>query len=288
MRNLILVSSIAALIAFGVSAITDTSNSTTAVAQYGCSGNVSTGQGLFSGRLRARLAERRNTRLQNRFQTQGCSGSLTNQQVQTQSCAGTVSYQSQPQVSYRVVSPIYSETVQVEQSQPGFICDGVTCRPIDSQTQVQSFTPFKTAKPTQSKPTQSKPVLFGLSSLVMPVSDTDVPKHILAQADTSPTRTASNTFREGLIKAINNSRKAGDVNFRDAIKLRVALLSPAFVEKAQELAVTQVVFSGESSVDVPLDENGVVQVEGINWEGLTKFLEAMIPLLLTLLKAFGV
>jgi len=52
--------------------------------------------------------------------------------------------------------------------------------------------------------------------------------------------------------------------------------------------VTQVAFSGIESSDVPIDADGVVQVEGINWEGLALFLEKLIPLILALLKAFGV
>jgi hypothetical protein len=133
----------------------------------------------------------------------------------------------------------------------------------------------------------SSPQLFGLGEVSSVEPRAEIPSHVLAQVD-EPKKTAAESFKSELAKAINTQRKAGKISFRDAIKLRVAMLSPAFVERAHELAVTQVAFSGEASDAVPMDAEGVIQVEGINWEGLTKFLEAIIPLILTLIKAFGV
>lgn len=125
---------------------------------------------------------------------------------------------------------------------------------------------------------------FGLSYV-----ETVIPKHVLAQvAEVEDSRVeVADTFRGALAKAIRDARKSDKITARDAVRLRVAMLSPAFVERAHELAVSQVAFSGEESEFVPLDENGVVQTEGINWEGLAKFLEVFVPLLITLLKAFG-
>jgi hypothetical protein len=65
------------------------------------------------------------------------------------------------------------------------------------------------------------------------------------------------------------------------------MISPAFSKHAEDLAVTQMVASGEDPDAIPMNEDGTVNVAGINWEGLTKFLEAFIPLLLMLLKTFG-
>jgi len=98
---------------------------------------------------------------------------------------------------------------------------------------------------------------------------------------------AKNQFREELVKAIQSARKAGKITVVEAAKLRTATLSPAFVERAHDLAVTQIAFSGEVNENVPVNAEGAVQVEGINWEGLTKFMEALVPLLIMLLKAFG-
>jgi hypothetical protein len=124
---------------------------------------------------------------------------------------------------------------------------------------------------------------FGLGETVA----IEIPKHVLAQVD-EPVEAAEDPFRKSLVKAIAEARKKGTINLRDSVKLRVATLSPAFLERAQELAVTQVAFSGIESSDVPMDADGVIQVEGINWEGLAAFLEKLVPLILALLKAFGV
>lgn len=156
-------------------------------------------------------------------------------------------------------------------------------------------------KPAPSLPaisTASSSSLFGLGDLSTldekPKPAAVIPDYVLGQIDPAAgssiveaKQEASASFRSTLLRAISEARKSGKINFRDAVKLRVAMLSPAFVERAQELAVAQVAFSGEESELIPIDENGVVQVDGINWEGLAKFLEAFVPLLISLLKAFG-
>lgn len=96
------------------------------------------------------------------------------------------------------------------------------------------------------------------------------------------------SFKANLVKAIQSSRQAGKITAKEALQLRIACLSPAFVERAHELAVVQIAFSGEVSADVPMSADGMVQVGDINWDGLIKFMEAFIPLLITLLKAFGI
>lgn len=147
------------------------------------------------------------------------------------------------------------------------------------------------AKPMPAKPArQTGSGLFGLESLELERSAAAaIPEHVLAQVD-EPTEAplpVAESFRETLAAAIGQARKSGKINFREWLKLRVAMRSPAFVQAAQELAVVQVAFSGEESDDVPFDETGAVQADGINWEGLAKFLEAFVPLLISLLKAFG-
>lgn len=115
-----------------------------------------------------------------------------------------------------------------------------------------------------------------------------IPDHILAQVESpTPEQTARDSFRASLRTAISEARKAGKINMRESVRLRAAMLSPSFVDRAYDLAVIQIAFSGEESEAVSFDENGVVQVNGIDWEGLAKFLEAFVPLLISLLKAFG-
>lgn len=158
----------------------------------------------------------------------------------------------------------------------------VIVKPTVVQPATQTFTPTKA--PELPKPTSSE-VTFGLDDIYS--TKVEIPKYVLAQVE-EPAEVVEDPFRKSLIKAISDARKKGTINLRDAVKLRVATLSPAFMERAQELAVTQVAFSGIESENVPMDADGMVQVEGINWEGLALFLEKLIPLILSLLKAFGV
>jgi hypothetical protein len=260
--------------------------------QSSCSGSVSR-TGLFT-----RMAQRRATRIQSRYQT-SCSG-LNQTAVQT-SCSG-MAYSS-----YSVVSPTADQqignlvlnggqTVEAATQRVSPVCNGPYC-PLPNPT---SFVPLPSVPGKTYTPTSSD--LFGLSasndSLEIPKHILaqvayeptfglgEVPSHILAQID-QPVKVAE-SFRPTLLKAIAEGRKTGKLSFRDAIRLRVAMLSPAFVERAHELAVTQIAMSGEASDAVPMNEEGMVEAEGINWEGLAKFLEAFIPLLITLLKAFGI
>jgi hypothetical protein len=141
-------------------------------------------------------------------------------------------------------------------------------------------------QPTPTPRPVSSDVTFGLDDIYSSKS-TEIPKYVLAQVD-EPAPVADDPFRKTLAKAIADARKKGTINLRDAVKLRVAMMSPAFIERAKELAVTQVAFSGIESEDVPIDADGAIEVDGINWEGLAVFLEKLVPLILALLKAFGV
>lgn len=259
-----------------------------------CSGSLTSGSRLFSG-----IAQRRASRIQARTQASGCSGLSAYQQTSlgcsgvstTSGCGGTVSYQQ--------YVPAVVENAPV--SQPAPVC-------VDGKCIVTQTTPTKSVAPVKSfldapKTIPTTDQLFGLSasndSLEIPnhilaqiaPSETfglgvTIPDHILGQVDSQPIKVAE-SFKPSLIKAISDARKSGKLTLRESVRLRAACLSPAFVERAHELAVTQMAFSGEASDSVPMSEDGVIQVEGINWEGLAKFLEVFVPLLINLLKAFG-
>lgn len=143
----------------------------------------------------------------------------------------------------------------------------------------QPVAPQPTPQPKQSDRLPASDSTFGLSYATEPI-----PNHVLGQVETRTE--VRSEFKKSLLDAISAARKADRITFREAVQLRVACISPAFVERAQELAVTQLAFSGESSEHVPTVD-GVIQVDGINWEGLGKFLEVFIPLLIQLIKAFG-
>jgi len=179
------------------------------------------------------------------------------------------------------------QVAPVMQSQPVY---RVTPQPVVQPSRPTLAPPMRSqsiVEPRSSSPT------FGLGEPNQDdLTDLNIPPYILAQIAepeaVKPQQTSGKEgFRSNLSKAIVEQRKAGKITTRDAVRLRVALLSPAFQDRAMDLAVAQVAFSGDVADAVPMSDEGVVQVEGINWAGLDKFLEALVPLLLTLLKAFG-
>lgn len=94
-------------------------------------------------------------------------------------------------------------------------------------------------------------------------------------------------FKGSLRKAISEARKADKIDVRTAFKLQSMTFSPAFVQAAQNLAVTQIVLSGENAEQVPRTDTGAVNTAGINWDGLGKFLQLFLPILLDFLKGLG-
>jgi hypothetical protein len=99
---------------------------------------------------------------------------------------------------------------------------------------------------------------------------------------------ASRNFRVQLRKAIRQAARDGKISRREARVLQVASISPAFCEQAKQLAIIQMAASGEADDYLPLDEDGNIDEGRIDWDGLIKFLEALLPLILQLLMAFGV
>lgn len=132
-------------------------------------------------------------------------------------------------------------------------------------------------------PEEVKESLFGLT--IGNALGKSIPSHVLGQFQLEA---EAGTFKSALLKGITSARKAGNITVFQALRLRIACMSPAFVERAEELAVVQIAFSGQESEQVPVNDDGSIDVAGINWEGLIKFMEAFIPLLLSLLQALGV
>jgi hypothetical protein len=92
------------------------------------------------------------------------------------------------------------------------------------------------------------------------------------------------SFRKSVIKAAQSLQQKGELKRSEVVKLRVALLSPSFRQRAEDLAVIQMSASGE---DVPVDENGLIQRASIDWDKLLAFLEKLIPIILQLITAFS-
>ena len=47
-------------------------------------------------------------------------------------------------------------------------------------------------------------------------------------------------------------------------------------------------FSGQAGDHLPTNADGTIDTDGIDWDGLAGFLEKVIPLVLSILKAFGI
>ena len=99
---------------------------------------------------------------------------------------------------------------------------------------------------------------------------------------------AEKPFHRELIRAaVKLSKKADSgVSRRDVIRLRVAMLSPAFRERAEELAIVQLYFNGS---ELPTNPDGSIAVDEIKWDSSdwAAFLEKLVPIVLALLKLFG-
>lgn len=99
---------------------------------------------------------------------------------------------------------------------------------------------------------------------------------------------ATDGFRRSVIKAARAAAKSGTITRRDALRIRVAMFSPAFREQAQDLCVVQMAFSGEAAADdLPRKTNGEIDQAAIDWDQFASFLERIIPIILDLLIAFG-
>jgi len=98
-------------------------------------------------------------------------------------------------------------------------------------------------------------------------------------ADSSP------AFHRALIIAAQQKVKAGEMTRGELLRLRVAMMSPAFRNAAEDLAVIQMGASG--SENVPVGEDGEIERASINWDAIIKFLRELIPIIMDLIKIFG-
>lgn len=94
-------------------------------------------------------------------------------------------------------------------------------------------------------------------------------------------------FRRSLLAAANKSAKAGKLKRRQVLSLRVSTLSPAFLDAAKQVCVSQMFYSGVGEEFVPMTDDGKVNMEGIDWDSFADFLERIIPIVLQLIEIFG-
>ena len=100
----------------------------------------------------------------------------------------------------------------------------------------------------------------------------------------SASKTAGNSFRAAMRKATTKARQNGTITVKQALRIKVAMFSPAFRTVAEDLAVIQMAFyDGDDAPELKRTDSGSVDRTAINWEGFLAFLERLIPLLLQLL-----
>ncbi len=96
---------------------------------------------------------------------------------------------------------------------------------------------------------------------------------------------AQGTFHRTVIKAARNKVKSGELSRRDFMRLRIAMMSPAFRAHAEDFAVIQMAFS--DSENVPVTEDGGVDRTAIDWDAIIAFIEKLIPLLIQIIDIFS-
>jgi len=111
---------------------------------------------------------------------------------------------------------------------------------------------------------------------VSQAQETPPPKQDVAE------QVSRNPFRQALLKAADSAAKKGEIRRLDVVRLRVATLNPAFLERAEMLAKIQMAASGE---DVPVGEDGKIEIR--DWSEFATFLERLLELILKLIDAFA-
>lgn len=95
-------------------------------------------------------------------------------------------------------------------------------------------------------------------------------------------------FHKSVLKAGAKRVRAGEMTRAELFRLRVAMLSPSFRERAEDLAVIQLSASGQAGdANVPVNDDGLVERASINWDGILAFIEKLIPLILQLIQIFS-
>ena len=123
-------------------------------------------------------------------------------------------------------------------------------------------------------------VAFVLLSIA-PVQSEPVSAAEVVSSPTDSSVLGRDGLRRTMLKAASES---DDVNRREMFRLRVASLSPAFMEKVELLAVLEL---QATDYVMPLNADGTVDKAAIDWDALLAFIEKIIPLILQLIDLFG-
>jgi len=131
-------------------------------------------------------------------------------------------------------------------------------------------------------------IVFTFCLLVVPAFGQEGSSDVLKNTDSFSNVTeveAQTGFHRNVVKAAMALHKKGEIKRGQLLRLRICMLSPAFRKSAEELAITQMVFSGDEGV--PMSADGVVDRAQIDWDKLLEFLEKLIPIILQIISIFG-
>jgi len=110
--------------------------------------------------------------------------------------------------------------------------------------------------------------------------------YLNAPANVETQQARGDRFHLALSKAIRASVRKGELSRAKAVRIRVAMLSPAFRKHVENLAVIQMAFSADADV-LPFNADGKIERANIDWDSFLAFLEKLIPLILQLMDLFG-
>ena len=113
-----------------------------------------------------------------------------------------------------------------------------------------------------------------------------LPLMLVAQDTENPFKeVAGKGFHRAVIQAAVKKVKADEMRRADLIRLRIAMMSPAFRKRAEDLAIIQIASSDDDLFGLPTDENGRIDRAKIDWDALADFIERLIPLIMMIIEA---
>jgi len=125
-----------------------------------------------------------------------------------------------------------------------------------------------------------------MSTPVQPVVYTPVVTETVLPPPAAPEKTSETPLRRAFLQAVRDARKAGTITAKDAVTLRVSSFSPAFMDQGEQVAVTPMVMSGGDEA-LPMSADGTIDRASIPWGNFGAFLQKLLPIILELIKLFG-
>ena len=124
-----------------------------------------------------------------------------------------------------------------------------------------------------------------------PVQDTDFSKFqknpVKQEVEISEAKGTAG-FRKTIIQASKKAFSDGEITRKQLLKIRLGTLSPAVLEKIEDVAIMQMAASGEDlSGIVEVNSDGKINRASIDWNNLIDFVERLIPIILQIIQIFA-